>query len=73
MKLRLAILNACMLGLAVMPAKADLLDTIKERGELICGTLDYLPGVGFLNDKGEWSGFDVDFCKAAAAGILGDA
>lgn len=72
MKPRLAILSACMIGLAAMPAKADLLDTIKERGELICGTLDYLPGVGFLNDKGEWSGFDVDFCKAAAAGILGD-
>ncbi len=53
--------------------KKDLLDTIKERGTLNCGTLDYLAGVGFLNDKGEWSGFDVDFCKAAAAAILGDA
>jgi general L-amino acid transport system substrate-binding protein len=54
-------------------AHADLLDDIKERGELSCGTLNYLPGVGFLDDKGEWSGFDVDFCKAAAAAILGDA
>lgn len=54
-------------------AHAELLDDIIERGELSCGTLNYLPGVGFLNDKGEWSGFDVDFCKAAAAAILGDA
>lgn len=60
-------------GFSAADARADLLDTIKERGTLICGTLDYLPGVGFLNDKGEWSGFDVDFCKAAAAAILGDA
>ncbi len=53
-------------------AEAELLDDIKARGELRCGTLNYLPGVGFLDDKGEWSGFDVDFCKAAAAAILGD-
>ena len=53
-------------------AHADLLDDIKARGELSCGTLNYLPGVGFLNDEGEWSGFDVDFCRAAAAAVLGD-
>jgi len=51
---------------------ADLLDEIKDRGELVCGTLNYIAGVGFLDDKGEWSGFDVDFCKAAGAAILGD-
>ncbi len=59
-------------GLGATAVHAELLDTIKERGELVCGTLNYIPGVGFLNDKGEWSGFDVDFCKAAAAAILGD-
>ncbi len=53
-------------------AHADLLDDIQERGELSCGSLNYLPGVGFLNDKGEWSGFNVDFCRAAAAAILDD-
>jgi len=61
------------LALAVAcPARAELLDEIQARGQLRCGTLDYLAGVGFLNDKGEWSGYDVDFCKAAAAAILGD-
>lgn len=69
---KLVFASAAFLAVSTANAQADLLDTIKERGELICGTLDYLPGVGFLNDKGEWSGFDVDFCKAAAAGILGD-
>jgi general L-amino acid transport system substrate-binding protein len=68
-----AVAAVAAVALAGTAAHADLLDTIKERGTLVCGTLDYLPGVGFLNDKGEWSGFDVDFCKAAAAAILGDA
>lgn len=73
-RVSLAVLAAVALGLGAAQAqeKKDLLDTIKERGTLNCGTLDYLPGVGFLNDKGEWSGFDVEFCKAAAAAILGD-
>ncbi len=57
---------------AMPSARAELLDDIKARGQLVCGTLNYLPGVGFLDDKGEWSGFDVDFCKGAAAAILGD-
>jgi len=32
-----------------------------------------LPGFSFANDKGEWSGLDVDYCKALAAAVLGDA
>jgi len=65
--------TAVTIGLGAASARAeDLLDTIKARGELICGTLNYIAGVGFLNDKGEWSGFDVEFCKAAAAAIFGD-
>lgn len=68
----IAVVAVTAAGLVAATAHAGLLDTIKERGALNCGTLDYLPGVGFLNDKGEWSGFDIDFCKAAAAAILGD-
>jgi general L-amino acid transport system substrate-binding protein len=44
-----------------------------ERGELICGVNDRLPGFGTVNDAGEFSGFDVDVCRAVAAAILGDA
>lgn len=74
MTLRMTIAALALAGAAMSAgaAKADLLDDIKTRGELKCGTLNYLAGVGFLNDQGEWSGFDVDFCKAAAAAILGD-
>ena len=58
---------------AAQGAQAELLDDIQKRGTLKCGTLNYLPGVGFLDDKGNWSGYDVDFCKGAAAAVLGDA
>ena len=65
--------TAMTVGLGAVDARAeDLLDTIKARGELVCGTLNYIAGVGFLNDKGEWSGFDVEFCTAAAAAIFAD-
>ncbi len=72
MRLRLLTTMAAALGLGASGAMAaDLLDEIKDRGELSCGTMDYLAGVGFLDDNGNWSGFDVDFCKAASAAIFG--
>jgi len=49
------------------------LQLIKDRGELICGCNAELPGFGYLNPEGEFEGFDVDFCKAIAAAIFGDA
>ncbi|MEL6307022.1 MAG: amino acid ABC transporter substrate-binding protein [Chloroflexota bacterium] len=45
---------------------------IIERGELICGVNQTLAGFGVVNDAGEFSGFDVDFCRAVAAAVLGD-
>ena len=47
---------------------ADVLD----RGELICGVNDGVPGFGFLEADGTSSGFDVDFCRALAAAVFGD-
>lgn len=46
---------------------------IIDRGELICGANASVRGFGFVNDAGEYSGFDVDVCRAVAAAILGDA
>jgi len=45
---------------------------IVERGSLICGVNSALPGFGVVNDAGEFSGFDVDLCRAVAAAIFGD-
>ncbi len=51
----------------------SLLDTVRERGYLICGVNGQVPGFSFLDpDTGEWSGFDVDFCRALTAAIFGE-
>ncbi len=47
--------------------------TITSRGNLICGVHGTLAGFGNVNSSGEYSGFDVDFCKAIAAALFGDA
>ena len=52
--------------------EVGLLKTVQERGFLICGVNAGLPGFSAQDDAGNWSGLDVDFCKAVAAGIFGD-
>jgi general L-amino acid transport system substrate-binding protein len=42
-----------------------------RRGEVLCGVNKGLPGFS-SDDKGTWSGFDVDFCRAVAAAIFDD-
>ena len=49
------------------------LDTIKQRGELVCGVNTNLAGFSAADSQGNWTGLDVDICKAIAASILGDA
>jgi len=49
------------------------LQTVKDRGKLICGVNGSVPGFGFLGSDGAYAGFDVDFCKAVAAALFGDA
>lgn len=46
---------------------------ILDRGELICGVHPGLAGFSTVNDAGEYEGFDVDWCRAVAAAVLGDA
>ena len=45
---------------------------MQDRGTLICGVNQGLAGFSIKDDKGEWSGFDVDFCRALAAAIFND-
>jgi general L-amino acid transport system substrate-binding protein len=52
---------------------AGTLDTVKERDELACGVTTGLSGFSIPDDSGTWSGLDVDFCRAVAAAVLGDA
>jgi general L-amino acid transport system substrate-binding protein len=54
-------------------APSPTLDAVKARGHIECGVHLGLPGFSFANDKGEWTGLDVDYCKSLAAAVLGDA
>jgi general L-amino acid transport system substrate-binding protein len=49
------------------------LETVKKRGQLVCGVDGALPGFSFLNAVKEWEGLDVELCRAIAAATLGDA
>lgn len=50
------------------------LNVVLDRGTLICGVNGGVPGFGFVDDEtGEWSGLDVEYCRAIAAAVLGDA
>ena len=49
-----------------------LLAEVQARGTLNCGVNNTVPGFGFTDDTGEHVGFDIDFCRAIAAGVLGD-
>ena len=48
-------------------------DAIKARGQLVCGVSTGLAGFSAADSQGNWSGLDVDVCKAIAAAMLGDA
>jgi general L-amino acid transport system substrate-binding protein len=51
----------------------SLLAEVQDRGTLNCGVNETVPGFGLVDEQGEYSGFDIEFCKAVAAAVLGDA
>jgi general L-amino acid transport system substrate-binding protein len=63
---------AATIGILGVSAEAATLDNVKANGKLKCGVNTGLAGFAFPNDKGEWSGLDIDFCKAVAAAVFGD-
>ncbi|MDX1993963.1 MAG: amino acid ABC transporter substrate-binding protein [bacterium] len=54
-------------------AVGPITQAILDRGSVVCGVNTGLAGFAEQNDAGEYVGFDVDFCRAVAAAILGDA
>jgi general L-amino acid transport system substrate-binding protein len=57
---------------AAPPPEGGRLAQVIERDSLVCGVNEGLPGFGFLDENGENVGFDIDFCRAIAAAVLGD-
>ena len=56
-----------------IPGQAATLDDVKAAGTLKCGINTGLPGFAYTDDAGNWTGFDVAYCRAMAAAVLGDA
>jgi general L-amino acid transport system substrate-binding protein len=73
---KLALIGLCattLLAVSVPARAGKTLDAIKQRGQLVCGVSTGLAGFSAADSQGNWSGLDVDVCKAIAASILGDA
>ena len=57
---------------AATVAQANTLKTVKNRGAVVCGVSQGLPGFSNPDNQGSWTGMDVDVCRALAAAILGN-
>jgi general L-amino acid transport system substrate-binding protein len=71
-RLATAMAYATVLAFGTQAASAQTLNAIKDRGQLICGANGTLAGFGLPDPQGNWTGFDVDFCRAIAAAIFND-
>ena len=68
----IAVAGALVAG-GAMSGQAATLDDVKAAGTLKCGINTGLPGFAYTDDAGNWTGFDVAYCRAMAAAVLGDA
>ncbi len=53
-------------------AQGKTLDAVKARGNVLCGISPGVPGFSQPDDKGNWTGIDVDYCRALAVAIFND-
>ncbi|WP_421726749.1 amino acid ABC transporter substrate-binding protein [Bauldia sp.] len=60
------------LSLTVASASATTLEDVQAKGFVQCGVNTGLLGFASPDDAGNWTGFDVDFCRAVAAAIFND-
>ena len=65
--------TAVFTAVAFTTAQAATLDDVKSKGAVTCGVSQGLPGFSNPDADGNWSGLDVDFCRALAAAVFGDA
>lgn len=67
--LRLMVLLVLLAGALEGQARAGTIGDIQKRGYLKCGVLDDYPGFGYLDNQGNFQGFDIEFCRAIAAAL----
>lgn len=67
------VIAAGLLAISFTAASAATLDTVKQRGTLVCGVSAGFAGFSTPDSQGNYKGLDVDYCRALAAAVLGDA
>src|SRR5215468_530382 len=70
--IRNVVIAAGLLATSASMAPAATLDTVKSRGTLVCGVSTGFAGFSAPDSQGNFKGLDVDYCRALAAGVLGD-
>jgi general L-amino acid transport system substrate-binding protein len=71
-RLATAFAIATVFALTAQAATAQTLKAVQDRGQLVCGANGTLAGFGQPDPQGNWTGFDVDYCRAIAAAIFND-
>src|SRR5690348_18179698 len=66
------IIAASLLAASIAGASAATLDTVKQRGSLVCGVSTGFAGFSTPDSQGNFRGLDADYCRAIAAAVLGD-
>lgn len=62
-----------MLAAPAFAEEGATLESVKSKGHVQCGVSQGLPGFSNADDAGNWTGLDVDLCRAVAAAVFGDA
>ena len=65
--------SAALASAAGLAHANETLDAVKSKGFVQCGVSQGLPGFSNPDDQGNWTGLDVDYCRAMAAAIFNDA
>ena len=71
--LRVAVATTLASTLLTGSLQAATLDDVKSRGYVQCGVTSGLPGFSQPDENGNWTGIDVDTCRAVAAAVFGSA
>jgi len=81
MKFRILLFSLAALALVAGPPRvasqpeskaSSTLQEIRRRGAVVCGASALAPGFAVMDGAGNWTGFDVDFCRALAVAVLDD-
>ncbi|HEX4303413.1 MAG TPA: amino acid ABC transporter substrate-binding protein [Rhizomicrobium sp.] len=72
MKIRAILLGLAALFALAAPAGANTLDTVRKNGFIRCGVSEGQPGFSNPDARGNWTGIDVDYCRAVAVAIFND-